>query len=179
MTLNSVIFSEGKDFFENLSQKYTTHERGLFIMTPSGAGKTYYCKNQSTPDWIDGDELWCLANAQPDPETKWWDMGLAVINAVEQRCDVITSQAVEKGFRILGSVNYWYKPDAIVVPDWDILVRQIKMRQESGDYDGGLTESHHEQLRSHISVINEWNTKHGVPKYDSIENAIAALTMNA
>lgn len=177
MTLNSVIFTNGSEFFENLSQKYTTHEKGLFIMTPSGAGKTYYCKNQSTPDWMDGDELWIKSGAQPLVE--WWDMGVPVINTVEQRCDVITAQAVEKGFRILGSVNFWYKPDAIVIPDWDLLVQQIKMRQDSGEYDGGMTDAHHEQLKTHISIIEEWHAKHGVPKFDSIENAIETLTKDA
>jgi hypothetical protein len=65
MTLPPVVFSDGADFFEKLSHRYTTHRKGLFIMTPSGAGKTYYCKNQTTPDWIDGDDLWIESGAQP------------------------------------------------------------------------------------------------------------------
>ena len=120
--------------------------------------------------------MWCDAGAQPQPETKWWDKGLDVINRVEQRCDIITADARDKGFWIMGSVNYWLKPDAIVIPDWETLTKQIKMRQE-GDYDGGLTENHHEQLKNHIKVIEEWNTKHGVPRYSSVQEAVGALTL--
>jgi hypothetical protein len=163
-------------FFDELANKYKTHKNGLFIMTPSGAGKTYYCKHQSEPEWIDGDELWIESGAQP--LTEWWDMGVPIINAVEQRCDIITSQAIEHGFRVLGSVNYFYKPDAIVIPDWETLTRQIKMRQDSGEYDGGMTESHHEQLKTHIKIIDEWHSKHHVPKFASVTEAITFLTID-
>lgn len=175
MNLEPVIFTSGTAFFEELKTKYKTHQKGLFIMTPSGAGKTYYCKNQTEPRWIDGDELWTNSGAQPQIE--WWDGGVPMINAVEQRCDVVTAQAVQRGFRLLGSINYWYKPDAIVIPDWETLTKQIKIRQNSGEYDGGMTDAHHDQLRTHINIINEWHTKHEVPKFTSIPEAIDALTL--
>lgn len=176
MDLNSVIYSDGQQFFDELKQKYRTHEKGLFIMTPSGAGKTYYCKNQSEQDWIDGDDLWVESGAQPSPDTAWWDKGVPVIERVEQRCDVITAQAIDRGFWVMGSVNFWLKPDAIVIPEWDVLIGRIKMRQESGEYDGGMTDAHHEQVRTHIRIISKWNTEHGVPKFTSIEDAVRALT---
>ena len=174
MDLSSVIYGDGQQFFDEQKLRYRTHEKGLFIMTPSGAGKTYYCKHQSEPDWVDGDDLWITSGAQPP--IAWWDMGVSVIERVEQRCDVITAQAIDQGFWVMGSVNFWFKPDAIVIPEWDTLVGRIKTRQESGKYDGGMTDAHHEQVKTHIRIISEWNTKHGVPKFTSIEGAVQALT---
>lgn len=176
MKIDPVIFCEGTTFFNNVVQRYTVHKTGLFILTPSGAGKTHYCKRQTVPNWIDGDDLWLESGAQPAGE--WWDMGVPVINAVEQRCDIITAQAVDRGLRILGSINYWLKPDAIVIPDWEVLVDQIQRRQDSGEYDGGMTSAHHAQLKIHIGIINEWHTKHAVPKFKSVTQAIEHLSSN-
>jgi len=176
MNLDPVIFCGGEDFFDNLAKKYKTHQKGLFIMTPSGAGKTYFCKRQSEPDWLDGDEVLIASGAQPKVEDKWWDQGVPVIERVEQRCDVITQQCVDRGFWIMNSINFWLKPDAIVIPEWDVLVSNIHKRQKSGNYVGGLTDSHHEQLKISIRIISEWNTKHGVPQFKSIKEAIEHLT---
>ncbi len=175
MDIDPVIFADGTQFFESLALKYKKHSKGLFIMSPSGAGKTYYCNRQTEPNWIDGDELWLNSGAQPPIETEWWTKGVEIINRVEQRCDVITDEAVKMGFWIMGSVNYWYQPDAIVIPEWDTLTAQIEARQV-GDYDGGLTSEHYDQLRKHLEIMEEWHTKHGVPKFISIDSAVQFLT---
>lgn len=175
MSLSPVIFANGTSFFEELGKKFITHDKGLFIMSPSGAGKTHFYKQQSELHWIDGDDLWRDANAQPPVEDAWWDGGVSVIEQVEQRSDIITSQAVEQGFWILGSVNFWYKPHAIVIPPWEVLMERIKKRQ-GGDYDGGLTDKHLDQLITHIGIINQWHIKHDVPRFESIDEAVKALT---
>lgn len=130
-------------------------------MTPSGA-ITYFCKKQTEPNWIDGDVLWIDSGAQPPIE--WWNGGVPMIERVEQRCDVVTAQTVDMGLWVMGSVNSWLKPDAIVIPKWETLVERIHARQVSGNYDGGLTDSHLEQLKTHLSIINKWHTDYGVPK---------------
>lgn len=177
MKLDPVIFSNGNDFFEELAEKFPQHSKGLFIMTPSGAGKTYFCKHQIAPHWIDGDDLWLQSGAQP--EIEWWNGGVPMIERVEQRCDIITAAAKDMGFWIMGSVNFWLKPDAIVIPEWDTLVSRIRKRQNSGEYDGGLTDSHLDQLRTHISIIEKWPTLHDVPKFKSIEDAVSTLADQA
>ena len=177
ISMDDVIFTDGDKFFKKLEDRYIRHQKGLFIMSPSGTGKTYYCNNQEELNWIDGDELWIESRAQPDPSTEWWDKGLHVINRVEQRCDIVTAQAVDKGFWILGSVNFWLKPDALVIPDWEVLMGRIKQRQDSGEYDGGMKEEHKDQVKSHIEHgLMPWHTKHGVPIYKSIEEAVKQLT---
>lgn len=175
MDLQSLVFSDGNDFFNELKDKHIAHKKGLFILSPSGAGKTYFYENQKEPHWIDGDQLYLDTNAQPSFEYEWWNKGVHTINRVEQRCDVITAEAVDRGFWILGSINYWLKPDAIVIPPIDILMKQIKSREQT-NYDGGLKEEHFEQLIVHIGIIRDWHIKYGVPEYKSIQEAVDALT---
>lgn len=173
MKINPTIFTDGSEYFKQLEQKFIRHKKGFFIMTPSGAGKTYFCRKQSEPHWIDGDDLWLETGAMPNEP--WWDQGVDVINRVEQRCDVITASAVDSGYWILGSVNFWLKPDAIVIPTLDVLMKQIKQRQQDG-YDGGLKEEHIEQLITHIGIIRDWKIKYDVPEFKTIQSAIEALT---
>lgn len=43
-----VIFSDGTEVYERLGREYIRHKRGLFILAPSGTGKTYCekCKTE-------------------------------------------------------------------------------------------------------------------------------------
>ncbi len=175
MDLQPVIYTSGNDFFDDLKVRFKTHKKGLFILAPSGAGKTYFCDNQKEPHWIDGDQLYFETNAQPPIEYEWWNKGPHIINRVEQRCDVITAESVDRGFWILGSINYWFKPDAIVIPSIDVLMKQIKNREQA-NYDGGLKEEHFEQLVVHIGIIRDWYIKYGVPEFKSIQEAVDSLT---
>lgn len=142
-------------------------------MTPSGAGKTYFCSRQHDQHWIDGDMVLIDSGAQP--KNDWWNQGVPVIERVEQRCDVITQQCVDKGFWIMTSINSWLKPDAIVIPEWEVLIAQIASRQQN-NYDGGLTSEQHGQLKKGIEIILKWNTEQNVPLYKSIDEATKALT---
>lgn len=36
-----VIFADGTAFYNNLAKGYIRHDRGLFILAPSGSGKTF------------------------------------------------------------------------------------------------------------------------------------------
>ncbi len=174
--MKPVTFIENVDFYKDLAGRYATHKRGLFILTPSGAGKTYYCRKQENKEWIDGDDLWVEAKAQPDPlEYQWWEKGGEIINQVEQRCDAITAEAMVRGFWVMGSVNYAFKPDAIVLPKLDALMKRIQQREQEG-YDGGLKSEHLEQLITHIGIIRDWRIKYGVPEFETIQEAVDFLT---
>jgi len=173
MHIPPVIFQEGDNLYKTFESKYLTHERGLFILAPSGTGKTYYCTHQQAQHWIDGDELWIAAGAHPDGA--WWNESIEVINRIDNRSDVITMEAKELGFWIMGASNLWLKPDAIVIPDWETHLGYI-MHRETNNYDGGATSEGLEQVREHIAVIKKWNTDFGVPMFNSIEEAVEALT---
>lgn len=174
-SLKPVIYRDGSDFFEELENKYVRHDKGLFILTPSGAGKTYYCNKQQEQNWIDGDTIYFETNAEPPVETEWWSKGYQVINRVEQRCDVITAEVVDRGFWIMGSINYWFKPNAIVLPPISVLMDRVRQR-ESNEYIGGLKEEHLDQMIQHIGIIRDWLVKYDVPEYKSIEEAVKGLT---
>ena len=157
MNLTPLVFSDGTEYYDSLSNTYIRHKKGLFILAPSGAGKTYFCKQQPEKHWIDGDDLWMGAKAMP--EWAWWEEPLETINRVDQRSDVITMEAKTQGFWIMGASNYWLKPDAIVIPDWETHKAYIAHR-ENNNYDGGAKSDALGQVQSHIAVIKKWQTDH-------------------
>jgi hypothetical protein len=174
MSLAPIIYSDGSAFYEELGKKYIQHDKGLFILAPSGVGKTHFCSAQKELHWIDGDELWLAAGAHPPLGVEWWNQGVPTIEMVEQRSDVVTADATAEGVWIMGSSCFALKPDAIVVPDWDVHVGQIKHREEN-NYDGGMKSHQLDQVKIHIDIIRRWKEQ-GVPEFQSIQEAVDRLT---
>lgn len=164
-------YTDGTEVYKKLAETYKTHDKGYYILAPSGSGKTHFIDSQTEKDWIDGDVLWMSAKAHPEGE--WWLQELKEIIEIERRSDVVTVQAKKLGFWIIGSDNYDLVPDAIVIPDWQTHKKYIRMR-ERGNYDGGATTS---QLEG---VLNSrrWIARHarkGVPKFKSVAEAATYL----
>ncbi len=166
-----LVFADGTKTYKYFRDEYVQHQKGFFILAPSGAGKTYYVKNQKEMNWIDGDELWMETNAHPDGP--WWLEGLDRIAEIDARCDVITTEAKKLGFWIVGASNNWLKPDAIVVPDWETHQSWIKNREDT-EYDGGATSDKLGQVMSHREWIIAWEKK-GVPKFETVAEAAEFL----
>lgn len=166
-----LVFADGTQIYKELGGKYIQHKFGLFILAPSGAGKTHFIKNQKEPHWIDGDDLWNSARAHPDGP--WWTQGKDVIDEIDQRSDVITVEAKKLGFWIMGASNNWLKPDAIVIPHWRSHKKFIKHREET-HYDGGATSDGLDQVLSHRKQILQWSKK-GVPVFKSVPEAVDYL----
>lgn len=166
-----LIFADGTEVYKKLKEKYITHKAGYFILAPSGTGKTHFIKNEKKPNWIDGDEIWMMAKAHP--EGQWWLEPISVIDEIDQRSDVVTVEVKKLGFWIMGASNYWLKPDVVVIPDWKTHKRFITKR-ESGDYDGGATSEHLEQVKKSRIWMSRWK-KQGVPINRSIEEAVDYL----
>lgn len=161
---------------QELDQKYIQHKEGFFIMAPSGAGKTHYVNHQKENsdgkrDWMDGDSLWQRSGAHPDRE--WWLESGETMDEIDRRSDIVTAEALKKGFWILGASNIWLKPDAIVIPNWERHVEMIKHR-ETHNYDGGAKSDRLGQVQGHREWIMRW-TKKGVPVFESMEEATGAL----
>lgn len=169
-----VSFVDGKEIFKKFMDEYIVHKKGIFILAPSGTGKTHYVKNQKQKDFIDGDKLWTAAGAHP-PTDPWWTMGIDVINQIDQRSDIITMYAKELGLWILGASQYWLKPDGIVIPDWETHKKYI-LHREQNNYDGGATSNDHDQVLGHIKYMRELAEKENIPVFQSIEEAVEALT---
>lgn len=167
-----VVFSDGSDVYEQLGRKYVQHRTGFFILAPSGAGKTYFIERQEEPHWIDGDEIWSAARAHPDGQ--WWLEEISVIDEIDQRSDVITVEAKKLGFWIMGASNYWLKPDAVVIPDWETHKKFISIR-ENANYDGGATSKDLDRLEKTRKWMSRWE-KEGVKIFQSVEEAVNYLT---
>lgn len=164
-------FCDGSNIYLELAREYRTHDRGYFILAPSGAGKTHFVNSQTVKDWIDGDTLWMATNAHPSGE--WWHKSLPEIQEIEQRSDVITTQAKKQGFWIIGTDCYSIVPDAVALPDWETHKRYIASRQQ-GNYDGGATT---EQLDGVLRARKymESFAQTGVPIFESVEAAATHL----
>lgn len=167
-----VVYADGTKVYDKLAETYIRHDSGLFILAPSGTGKTYFVNHQKQHDWIDGDLLWVVTGA--DYSSDEWDESLEDIMEINGRSDIITHQAMKQGFWILGSSNLFLQPNAIVIPDWETHLGYISNR-ESTAYDGGATSDDLVGLKSHIDWIKStWEEK--VPFFKSIEEAVEFLT---
>lgn len=165
-----LIFKEGSDVYKKFSQQSITHSKGLFILAPSGSGKTYFIERQEDRHWIDGDSLWEATNAHP---SGFWWLG-DNIDEIDQRSDIITIQAKKLGFWIIGASNNFLKPDAIVLPHWSTHKRYI-IQRESKSYDGGATSDRFSQVLRHRKWIRRW-IRQGVSSFKSIKEATDFLT---
>jgi len=169
------IFCDGKHVYKEFLDKYIQHKYGLFILAPSGAGKTHFVQHQERMDWIDGDELWTACGAHPD--RAWWTEGDDAIAIIDQKSDVITGEAKRLGLWIIGASNYWLRPDAIVLPEWEQHKAYIKSREET-NYDGGATSSDHDQVLGHRAWMEKLAQEKDVPVFSSIQEAVDALCNN-
>lgn len=156
-----LVFSNGTNFFAKLKNKFIYHKKGFFILAPSASGKTFFIENQREKHWIDGDTLWESANAHP--KGKWWLESLEVIEKIDQRSDIITIEAKEMGFWVIGASNNWLQPDAIVLPHWSTHKKYVASRGEA-------TPNMFKGILNHRKWIRKW-TKQGVPSFQSVKDA--------
>jgi len=166
-----IIFTDGSKVYNELKQKYITHEKGLFIYGPSGVGKTYYINHQKVNNWIDGDVLWGACNAFPKGD--WWNLSGEDIDTIERRADVITEQAKRLGFWIIGASSVNMIPDAIVIPDFETHIKYIKYREEH-NYDGGIKSDNIEKIKINREYYSRFK-ENGVPIFTSVDEAVLYL----
>jgi hypothetical protein len=169
-----LVFADGSNFYKKLSEGYLVHQKGFFILGPSGVGKSHYYRQQkeNAKHWIDADRVWRWSKAMP--KGAWWEKGYKVIKDVESKCDIITAEAKKMGFWLIGSANNWLLPDAIVIPHWNTHVKLIKKRELNFDGGARSTPKDLAQLKKHRQEILLW-AKKGVPKFNSVEEAVAYL----
>lgn len=167
-----VIYSDGTKLYDELGKTYIKHKHGLFILAPSGVGKTHFVRSQYQKHWIDGDDLYPKANA--DLTNHDWVYDSELVEEINIKSDVITMEARKQGFWVLGASNSFLKPDAIVIPEWEDHVKLI-MHRDAGRSDGGATQADLDSVLRHREIILRWE-QDGVPRFHSIEDAVSTIT---
>lgn len=166
-----LVFSDGTKIYNDLKEEYKTHKKGYFIYGPSGVGKTYFINHQIEKNWIDGDVLWSAAKAFPSGD--WWNWSGEEIDEIEKRADIITKQAKDLGFRIIGASSVNCVPDAIVMPDFETHLKYIRYR-ETHNYDGGMKSDNLEKIKRNREYFSRFH-KIGVPIFKSVDEAVQYL----
>lgn len=167
------IFCDGETVYKKFLKEYVVHKKGLFIVAPSGSGKTYYVKQQTEKNWIDGDNVWKATGAHP--KHAWWKEPLNTILEIDQKSDVITSECKKLGLWILGASNFWLVPDAIVIPQWNTQKEYI-LKREAENYDGGATSNDFAQVLRHRKALRKQAKINKVKIFNTIEQAVKYLT---
>jgi len=163
-----LMFTDGSVVYDELAKEFVRHDKGYFIIAPSGAGKTYFIEHQEVKNWIDGDTLWMATNAHPKGE--WWAKSLEEINVIERRSDVITEQAKKYGFWIIGVDCYSILPDAVVIPDLETHKRYLQIRTDDPNNDGGQTIDKLDNVLRARKYFESFAEK-GVPIFGSVAEA--------
>lgn len=63
-----LIFTDATDYWNKVTEEYVVHQKGFFILGPSGVEKTHFIKNQTGSHWIVGDKIRASTNASPAGE---------------------------------------------------------------------------------------------------------------
>lgn len=156
---NAFMFSDGNAVYTKFNKKYKRHKIGYVILGPPGIGKTTFVKQQSgvKKDWIDQDDLFHCLGVR-------WTMNQKNKNEFKLnylRADYMSEQSKLLGYRIIGSLFWDYKADAIVIPPLKLHKEYLQNRQD-------LTETHAIAVRK-LLIKNAKMYK--IPMFDSIESA--------
>ncbi len=162
------VFCDGRAIYKKVLKDFIVHKKGLFIVAPSGTGKSYFVNHQKEKNWVDGDVIWKAAGAIPKGD--WWKEGLQRVFEVDQKCDVVTAECMRMGYWILGASYFWLVPDAIVIPDLKTQKRYILDRQKNA-YDGGARLDDMKNVLNHRAWLLDQAKQHRIPVFKSIDAA--------
>lgn len=162
-------FCDGTDVYKKYAKKYKQHDIGYVILGPPGIGKTTYIQKDEKAvwargekkDWIDQDDLFneLGVNWSQNVDNQE-DFRLNYL-----RADYISEQSKKLGFRLIGSLFWEYKADAIVIPEWNQHKQFIEKR---GDLDKKMVL----EVRK---LLEEQSKKLNIPVFTTIEAAVAYL----
>lgn len=124
------MFSDGKNIYKQVNEKYKRHKTGYVILGPPGIGKSYYVNKiqdqKNKRNWIDSDYLFSKLNV------KWHQNEKNIIDRRLNylRCDYMLEQSKALGYRVIGSLFWKFIPDAIVIPDLKTHKKYLARRKD-------------------------------------------------
>ena len=161
-------FTDGSNVYNDFDNEYNQHKKGFVILAPSGTGKTTFVNNQIgiKKNWIDTDILFGPKSLNID----WMNSK----NKVEEklsylRADYMLEQSKLYGYRIIGSLFYKYKADAIVLIPLNKHIEYVKLRE---DLDIDKVKELRKTMAYHAHDLN-------IPIFNTIISAIEYLENNS
>ena len=161
--LGAFKFCDGKSVYKRFNKLYKKHKKGYVILGAPGIGKTTFIKNQGKGkrDWVDSDDLLGELGVKWDfNSNNESDFKLNYL-----RADYMLEQSKLLGYRIIGSLFWEYKADAIVNLPLDIHKEYLKNRKDIS-LDVVL------EVRELLLKLAK---KNNIPVFDSIQGAVDFL----
>tara|TARA_B100000787_G_scaffold159107_1_gene136982 strand:+ start:820 stop:1314 length:495 start_codon:yes stop_codon:yes gene_type:complete len=106
-------FTNGQDVYDDFDTEYKRHTTGYVILAPPGTGKTTFVSEQPgiKKDWIDSDSLF----GDKSLNIRWEGQSTIEQKLCYLRADYMLEQSKIYGYKIIGSLFWKYKADAMVI----------------------------------------------------------------
>lgn len=157
-------FIDGKDIADDFNTEYKRHKKGYVLLAPPGAGKSYFISKQTGTDkhWIDSDMI-----MGPKSLNVQWNNKSGTVDEIlgYLRADYMLTQCKMYGYRIMGSLFWEYKADAMVIPPLKLHKKYTEKRK---DLDNNNLNKMRQIFRNHAKNNN-------IPIFNSIKNAVKYL----
>lgn len=156
-------FTDCKKVYKDFNKLYKTHKKGYVILGPPGIGKTTFVNNQEgkKKDWVDSDNLLCSLGVKwHQNENNPIDFKLNYL-----RADYALEQSKLLGYRIIGSLFWEYKADAVVIPPLKQHKEYMKKRKDLNE----------DKIKNFRKVFREHAKKNKIKIFNSIDEAVKYL----
>lgn len=137
----------------------TIHDKGFVIIAPPGSGKSFWVRKHQK-DWVDADEIFKDLGIH----TKEWHSTKHTEKEEEKHyrvCDQYLSIMKRAGLKIIGSLFWEYKADAIVLIDKNTHKSYVNKRND-------LEWKSVEEI---ATFLKKFSKKKAIPVYTTIDDA--------
>ena len=157
-------FTDGTDVYKDFNTAYKRHKKGYIILGPPGIGKTTFVINQKSKkkNWIDVDVIFGLKSLN----INWKNPKDSIDERLSYlRADYMLEQCKLYGYRIIGSLFWEYKADAIVIPT----LKQHKL------YVSSRKDLNLNKIKNMRKIFFSHAKRNKIPVFDSIIDATTYL----
>ena len=155
-------FTDGKDVVDEFNSLYKKHKKGCVLLAPPGSGKSYFVNKQTDKDWIDSD----IIMGKKSLNVQWNNKSGSIDEKLGyMRADYMLEQCKMYGYKIMGSLFWEYKADAMVI----LPIKQHRLYIEK------RKDLNNNSLNKMRQLFKNHAKKNNIPIFNSIEKAIKYL----